>query len=210
MPTLVPDYISFAWVDHNNFLVMGYHTCIYFLNGYILIISHLYVTATHWVYRLQWNVFQYWVFSYKYSLYHHTRVKLIFWSLGCHLCLMFENECYQPFQTLQWSHNEHDGVSNHQHHDCLFNRLFRRRSMKTAKLRVTGLCEGNSRMAGEFPTQRASNAGIVSIWWRHHDDFHQLPAQRGFRPHHWYLYMANCHFLVWISVNSFPPILCLW
>ena len=26
---------------------------------------------------------------------------------------------------------------------------------------------GNSPVAGEFPTQRASNAGNVSIWWRH-------------------------------------------
>ena len=38
------------------------------------------------------------------------------------------------------------------------NRLFRRRSKKTSKLRVTGLCEGNSPETGEFPTQRASNA----------------------------------------------------
>ena len=29
--------------------------------------------------------------------------------------------------TLQWHHNERDGVSNHQPHDCLFNRLFGRR-----------------------------------------------------------------------------------
>ena len=28
---------------------------------------------------------------------------------------------------LQWRHNDHDGVSNHQPHDCLLNRLFRRR-----------------------------------------------------------------------------------
>ena len=34
---------------------------------------------------------------------------------------------------------------------------------KTSKLRVTGLCEGNSPVAGEFPTQRASNAEKVSI-----------------------------------------------
>ena len=38
---------------------------------------------------------------------------------------------------------------------------------KTSKLRVTGLCEGNSAVSGEFPTQRASNAEKVSIWWRH-------------------------------------------
>ena len=34
---------------------------------------------------------------------------------------------------------------------------------------VTGLCVGNSPVTGEFPTQRASNAESVSIWWRHHD-----------------------------------------
>ena len=39
--------------------------------------------------------------------------------------------------------------------------------MKTSKLRVTGLCVGNSPMTGEFPAQMASNAENVSIWWRH-------------------------------------------
>ena len=46
--------------------------------------------------------------------------------------------------------------------------LFRGRSKKTSKLRVTGLCEGNSPVTGDFPTQRASDAENVSIWWRHH------------------------------------------
>ena len=71
---------------------------------------------------------------------------------------------------LQWRHNERDSVSNHHPHDCLFNCLFRRRrsSKKTSKLRVTGLCAGNSPVTGEFPVQRASNAENVSIWWRHH------------------------------------------
>ena len=45
---------------------------------------------------------------------------------------------------LHWRHNDHDGVSNHQPHGCLLNRLFRRRSKKASKLRVTGLCVGNS------------------------------------------------------------------
>ena len=67
-----------------------------------------------------------------------------------------------------WRHNGGDGVSNHRPHDCLFNRLFRRRSKKTSKLRVTGLCVGNSPGIGEFPAQMASNAENVSIWWRHH------------------------------------------
>ena len=45
---------------------------------------------------------------------------------------------------LQWRHNDRDWVSNHQPRGCLLNRLFRRRSQKTSKLRVTGLCVGNS------------------------------------------------------------------
>ena len=46
--------------------------------------------------------------------------------------------------SLHWCHNDHGGVSNHQPHGCLLNRLFRRRSKKTSKLRVTGLCAGNA------------------------------------------------------------------
>ena len=71
--------------------------------------------------------------------------------------------------TLQWRLNECDGVSNHRPLDCVLNRLFRRRSKKTSKLRVTGLCEGNPLVTGGFPSQRASNAKNVSIWWRHHE-----------------------------------------
>ena len=47
------------------------------------------------------------------------------------------------YSELQWRHNGQDGVSNHQPLHCLLNRLFRRRSKKTSKLRVT------------------------AIWWRH-------------------------------------------
>ena len=71
--------------------------------------------------------------------------------------------------TLQWRHNGRDSVSNHQPHDCLLNRLFRRRSKKTSKLRVTGLCAGNSPGTGEFLAQMASYTENVSIWWRHHE-----------------------------------------
>ena len=70
--------------------------------------------------------------------------------------------------SLRWRHNERDGVLNHQPHDCLLNRLFRHRWKKTSKIRVTGLCEGNSPVTGEFPAQRASYAENVPIWWRYH------------------------------------------
>ena len=74
---------------------------------------------------------------------------------------------WKNYMIITWRHNGRDGVSNHQPHDCLVNRLFRRRSKKRSKLRVTGLCVGNSPVTGEFPTQMASNAKNVSIWWRH-------------------------------------------
>ena len=37
---------------------------------------------------------------------------------------------HRSHTALQWRHNERDGVSNHQPHDCLLNRLFGRRSNK--------------------------------------------------------------------------------
>ena len=72
------------------------------------------------------------------------------------------------FMHSKWCHDERDGVSNHWGLDCLLNRLFRRRSKKTSKLHVTGLCEGNSPVTGEFPAQRANNGENVFVWWRYH------------------------------------------
>ena len=65
-------------------------------------------------------------------------------------------------------HNEHDGDSNYQRFECLLNRFFRPRWKETSQLRVTGICEENSPVTGEFHTQRAINAENVSIWWRRH------------------------------------------
>ena len=55
---------------------------------------------------------------------------------------------------IQWRHNDHDGVSNHQPRGCLLDRLFRRRSKKTSKLRVTGLCVGKSPGPHKGPVTR--------------------------------------------------------
>ena len=95
----------------------------------------------------KWNLFKW---------YH-----IVIWRFCCFLINVF-------VLPLQWCHNGCDGVSNHQPHDCLLNRLFKRRSKKTPKLHVTGLCEGNSLVTGEFPIQMASNTENVSIWWHHH------------------------------------------
>ena len=82
-----------------------------------------------------------------------------------------------PPVTLQWRHNGHDSVWNHQPHECLLNRLLRRRSKKTSKLRITGLSPVNSPhkapvtqkmfslddviMTGGFPTQRVMSVNVV-------------------------------------------------
>ena len=69
--------------------------------------------------------------------------------------------------SLQWRHNENDGVSILRRLNCLHN--LSSGADQTSKLRVTGLCEGNSSVTDEFPVQKASNAQIASIWWRHHE-----------------------------------------
>ena len=96
----------------------------------------------------------------------------------CHSPSDHSRRCgYERDKTLQWRHNGRDGVSNHQPHDYLLNRLFCR-SKKTSKLPGTGLCARNSPVTSEFQAQRPSNVETVSIWWRHPempDD--QLPQQ---------------------------------
>ena len=91
--------------------------------------------------------------------------------------------------SLRWRHNEGDGVSYHQPRDCLLNRLFRHRSKKASKPRVTGLCEGNSPVTGEFHAQMACNAKMfpfddVIIFVMGQDDIrsNKLSQGRHFNP----------------------------
>ena len=66
--------------------------------------------------------------------------------------------------SLQWRHNERDGVSKHRYLHCLLNCCFMRRSKKTSKLRVTGLCAENAPVIGEFPVEKASVAENVYMY----------------------------------------------
>ena len=109
-------------------------------------------------------------------------------------------------KSLQWRHNEHDGVSNHLRLGCLLNCFYRRRSKKTSKHRVTGFCEGNSPVTGEFPAQRASNAENISIWWRHHDGRRDLEKSCPFE-----CYTRPCDYHVSLHQNNYgaqytPPL----
>ena len=95
----------------------------------------------------------------KYKTFHS-------WKCDWRCCLRNGGHFVQGKMTLLWCHNGRDGVSNHQPRHCLLNILYKRRSNKTSKLRVTDLFAGNSPVTGEFPAQMASNAENVSIWWR--------------------------------------------
>ena len=89
---------------------------------------------------------------------------LYVWSGGCLIitaqsyCMVAMFDMFDAPLPLLWRHNGRDGASNHQPDDCLLNRSFRRRSKKTSKHRVTGLCAGNSPGTGEFSAQMASDA----------------------------------------------------
>ena len=90
-------------------------------------------------------------------------MKLILSRNNISLPIVVSRQISSVTMALLWRHNGRImGAWNHKAHDCLLNRSFRRRSKKTSKLRVTGLCEGNSPVTGEFPTQKASNA--KKIW----------------------------------------------
>ena len=60
---------------------------------------------------------------------------------------------------LQWRHNERDGVSNHG--VLLSPGADQRKHQHSAPLAFVS--------RPDIPSQRASNAEKVSIWWRHHD-----------------------------------------
>ena len=71
------------------------------------------------------------------------------------------------FSTLQWRHNEHDGVSNHQPHDCLLNRLFK------AQIKENIKASRHWPLYGEFtgdrwiPRTNGQLRGNISFWLRH-------------------------------------------
>ena len=156
----------------------------YFMNQTSEFQDHLYMSLYTYIYRYPNNNFNGHIFHITVSLWRESAV----YPVTCAtINVMFCNavqfwivhklrlECglwhavVLNATTLQWRHNDYGSVSNHQPHGCLPNRLFRCRSQKTSKLRVTGLCVGNSPGTGEFSTQMASYAQNVSIWWRHHD-----------------------------------------
>ena len=75
-----------------------------------------------------------------------------------------------PTNTSRWRHNGRDAVSNHQRLYCLLSCLFRHRSKKTLKLRVTGLCAGihrwpvNSPHKGLVTRKMSPFDGVIMVY----------------------------------------------
>ena len=99
-------------------------------------------------------------FESRYSNFHARKW---FWQCRILLAAIF----FVP--TLQWRHNKLNGVSNHQPNTIVYltvcSGTYQRKHQSSASL---AFFSGNSPVTDEFPTQKASNAQIVPIWWRHH------------------------------------------
>ena len=96
-----------------------------------------------------------------------------------------------------WRHNDQGGVSNHQPHGCLLNRLFRRRSKKTSKLCVTGPLCGEFTGPGEFPAQWPVT--------RSFDVFFDLRLNKRLSKQPWGWWFETPHWSLWRQCNAIPP-----
>ena len=80
----------------------------------------------------------------------------------------------------------------------LFAQLFDQVQIKeNIRLRVTGLCEGNTPMIGGFPSLRVSNTKNVSISWRHHVCMWSMGSRIKASVGWAYMYMAVPHNASW-------------
>ena len=121
----------------------------------IHMVYHVYMCHYSFVHACIWHFLNYIIVMHiieKYMLSKLSELSYRIVRLWAPSCVIDDNN--KLCMTLRWRHDGRDSISNHRPHDCLPNRLFRRRS----KLPVTGLYAGNSPGTGEFPAQMASNA----------------------------------------------------
>ena len=142
----------------------GFIICLYLVTAYTQHCVSLYrcILQKHLFIRRKWMLFS----VHSTLTFQMLKRKTVHWTPDDQTAYVYNNVYMQKLMTrlhatdkgrlLQWRHNERDDVSNDRRFDSSLNRLFRRRSKKTSKLRVTGLCEGNSPVPDEFRAQRAS------------------------------------------------------
>ena len=111
--------------------------------------DHAIVLLSNWVVWLEFDIKYYQPVNYKRAC---CQLVIFYFCSGSKVISNLNvTSSVVQFFTVQWRHNERDGVFKHWCIYCSLNHLFRRRSQKTSKLRVNGLCEGNSPVTGEFP-----------------------------------------------------------
>ena len=101
----------------------------------------------------------------------HTVRDLLFCCVFIQVEFIYTLQDYLT-DTRTWRHNDHNGVSHHQPHGCLLNRVFRHTSKKTPKLRVTGLCARNSPGPVNSPHKRPVTRKMFPF-----DDVIMVPMQ---------------------------------
>ena len=73
-----------------------------------------------------------------------------------------------PYISLQWYHNEHDGILNHRHLDVCLTICSGTDQRKHWSSTSLAIVSGIHQWLVNSPQQRASNTENVHIWWHHH------------------------------------------
>ena len=81
--------------------------------------------------RIQWILKDRGFQSLGMSQYTYTVLTVHLYNGNPHACIVLAIKL--EAESLQWRHNERDGVSNHQNHGCSFNRFFQGADQKTIK-----------------------------------------------------------------------------
>ena len=71
--------------------------------------------------------------------------------------------------SLQWRHNEHDVVSNHQPHDCVYSSVYSGADQSKYKISASlAFVKGIHRRPVNSPHKGPVTRKMFPFWWRHH------------------------------------------
>ena len=111
----------------------------------IIMDGHIWETYVYINIILSWN---YEMWKFLHAKWTHSKLEFHQGNVGRYIIVIFSCRLHgyqKQNDVLQWRHNERNGVLNYRRLGCLLSRLFKRRSNKASKLRVTGLCEGSTK-----------------------------------------------------------------
>ena len=115
-----------------------------------------------------WRIGRWWVISTLDTIVA-GRVALKLCGEGFITGIQYMKQFAPNWNSLQWRHNGHNSVSNHQPHDCLLNRLFRRRSKKHQSSASLAFVQGIQRWSvnspHKWPVTRKCFHLMTSSWF---------------------------------------------